>query len=66
MFLYSDEEDNELPTKTALRKQVIELLNSNNEKDLQAIPGITGKKLEAVMSNQPYKSWEDTVSFCLS
>lgn len=48
--------------KTALRKQVVELLNSGCEKDLHAIPNMTEKKLEAIIANRPYTSWLNTVS----
>lgn len=45
----------------ALRTQVLDLLNNGTEKDLNAFPNMSSKKMELIFANRPYSTWIDAV-----
>lgn len=60
-YNFSDEDEVNLGINTALRKQVIDLLQNGSEKDLNAVSNMNAKKLDLILANRPYDNWLTTV-----
>lgn len=47
--------------KSSHREQLLDMLNNDDQNSLSTIPNMTQKKMDLIVSNRPYSSWQDLV-----